>query len=183
MNKLLRYITIWVAAFAFTTTSQAGLLDALLPRPSTVIGVAAVGAAVYASKHCKTVKDRETGQSTLVCKSPNIVKSEGAPKEEKPSLLDPTGEEHILEGDATGGGHRSGTGNPGKSEFPQSWSDEKIAGEISDVATDPDSKREPGRRGRTVVNDTRDGVDIEVIVEPNGRIVTGYPKNTHRNPK
>lgn len=183
MIKVLRHLTVLVLALAFATTSQAGLLSKLLPRPTTVIAVAAVGAAIYASKNCKTVEDRETGQSTLVCKTPHVTKSESAPKEEKPSLLDPKAEDHILDGDATGGGHRSGAGNPGKSEFPPDWSDEKIAGEISDVATDPDSTSEPGRRGRTLVRGTRDGVDIEVVVEADGRIVTGYPTNTPRNPR
>lgn len=106
--------------------------------------------------------------------------------EEKPSLLDDKGEQHVLDGDATGGGHRPGTGNPGKSEFPSNWSDEKIAGEISDVATDPRSTRKPGRAGRTIVEGTRDGIDITVIVEPaskGGRIVTGFPTNVPRNPK
>ncbi|MGO4566692.1 hypothetical protein AB4Z52_16805 [Rhizobium sp. 2YAF20] len=56
---------------------------------------------------------------------------------EQPSLLDPDAETHVLDGDEEGGGHRSGTGNLGKSEFPNGWSDEKILGEISDVATDP----------------------------------------------
>lgn len=109
-------------------------------------------------------------------------KVEGA-GEEKPSLLDPQGEQHILEGDRTGGGHRAGTGRPGKSEFPSGWSDERIKGEISDVATDPASSRTPGRGGRTVVRGTRGGIDIEVIVDSRGRIVTGYPTNVPRNPR
>lgn len=107
----------------------------------------------------------------------------GANSEDKPSLLDPKGEQHILDGDKTGGGHRPGTGKPGKSEFPSGWSDDRIKGEISDVATDPASSRSPGRNGREVVRGTRGGVDIEVIVEPNGRIVTGYPTNVPRNPR
>ncbi len=102
---------------------------------------------------------------------------------DKPSLLDPKGEDHVLDGDATGGGHAPGAGKPGKSEFPSGWSRDKILGEISDVATDPISTTSPGRNGRTVVNGTRDGVDIQVIVEPNGRIVTGYPTNVPRNPR
>jgi RHS repeat-associated protein len=103
---------------------------------------------------------------------------------EKPSLVDPDRAEHILEGDkdGKGGGHRSGTGRPGKSEFPSDWSDEKILGEISDVATDPASKRRPGRGGRELVSGTRDGVDIEVVIDPDRGIVTGYPTNRGQNP-
>lgn len=60
---------------------------------------------------------------------------------------------------------------------------EAVVGEVSDVATDPESKRAPGRGGRTVVEGTRDGVDIRVIVDPGGRIVTGFPTNVTRNPR
>lgn len=95
-------------------------------------------------------------------------------------LTDERGKEHILEGDETGGGHRAGTGKPGKSEFPGSWSDEKILGEVSDVATDPASTRVT-QGTRTVSQGTRDGIDIRTI--DNGRrIITGYPTNTPRNP-
>lgn len=45
---------------------------------------------------------------------------------------------HILEGDVTGGGHRSGTGRPGKSEFPPSWMDDQIIRAAMDVAAQPD---------------------------------------------
>ncbi len=99
-------------------------------------------------------------------------------------LTDAKARKHILEGDATGGGHRPGLGKPGKSEFPKGWRDEKILHEISDVATDPASKVTPGRSGRLVIEGMRDGVDIRVIVEPpskGGRIVTGFPTNAPRN--
>ena len=105
---------------------------------------------------------------------------------DKPNLLDDKGKTHVLDGDPTGGGHRPGTGKPGKSEFPSDWSDNKITGEISDVATDPKSTRTPGRGGRTIVQGTRDGVDITVVIESasrGGRIITGFPTNVPRNPK
>ncbi len=92
---------------------------------------------------------------------------------------------HILDGDATGGGHRPGTGIPGKSEFPAGWSDDKIMNAISDVATNPNSIFTPGRGGRTVVTGTVDGVTITVILESparGGGIVTGFPTNVPRNP-
>ena len=97
-------------------------------------------------------------------------------------LASPQRRRHILDGDATGGGHRPGTGNPGKSEFPAGWSDDRIMHEISDVATDPSLTPRPGRGGRTIVEGTRDGIDIRVIQEANGDIVTGYPTNVPRNP-
>ena len=93
IKRSLRLLSVWMLGFAFATTSQAGLLGNLLPKPSTVIGVAVVGAAAaYASKQCKTVKDRETGQSTLVCKTSNIVKAESAPQQGDKDPSTPTGQ-------------------------------------------------------------------------------------------
>src|SRR5690606_29630286 len=91
---------------------------------------------------------------------------------------------HILTGDATGGGHLF-PGSAGKSPFPQNWSAERIMHEISDVATDPLSSFAKGRGGRTIVNGTRDGIDIRVILgsqREGGGIITGFPTNVPRNP-
>ena len=51
-------------------------------------------------------------------------------------LTTPAARSHILEGEARpngtfAGGHRPGTGFPGKSEFPSGWSDDRIIHEIS----------------------------------------------------
>jgi hypothetical protein len=54
---------------------------------------------------------------------------------------------HILDGDATGGGHRHGTGRPGKTEFPASWDDKKIMDSVLSVSRSPDSA-EFQRNGR-----------------------------------
>ncbi len=90
---------------------------------------------------------------------------------------------HILEGDATGGGHRPGRGLPGKSEFPPGWSDDRIIEAIEAVANDPASSRTVQANGRTVVTGRRGGVELRVVVERDGRsIVTAYPINTPRNP-
>jgi len=100
-------------------------------------------------------------------------------------LTDARARRHILEGDATGGGHRPGTGIPGKSEFPIGWSDDRIIHELSDVATDPSSRSTPGHGGRIIVEGTRSGIAIRVIIESparGGRIVTGFPTNVARNP-
>lgn len=92
---------------------------------------------------------------------------------------------HILSGEADGGGgHRWGTGRPGKSEFPRSWSDDKIIEEIESVANDSNSSSELQGNGRTRITGTRDGIDIDVIVDSDGtNIRTAYPTNTPRNPK
>ena len=92
---------------------------------------------------------------------------------------------HILDGDATGGGHGPGRGVSGKSEFPSDWSDEDVINEVESVSNDPASKATP-QGSRTRIDGTRNGVDIRVIVEgqpgAGGRIVTGFPTNVPRNP-
>lgn len=85
---------------------------------------------------------------------------------------------HILDGDPdnpTGGGHKPGTGRPGKTEFPLSWDDDKIIQEVLDVAKDPDGQAVSGRFDRWQYIGTRDGVQIKVILEADGSVVSGYP--------
>ena len=185
MGRLIRNLALLLIAVTSLTSSYAGLLRNLLPKPSTVIGVATIGAAIYATKHCTKVKDSDTGQSKIVCQSLNIIKSDSAEQEEQPSLIDEDGKKHILDGDGpnSGGGHRAGTGKIGKSEFPADWSDAKIEGEISDIATDPSiSWSDPDARGYVQGVGIRDGVEIKVVKNTkSGRIVTGYPLNLGRN--
>jgi hypothetical protein len=101
------------------------------------------------------------------------------------SLLDDKSKKHILDGDNTkSGGHRYGTGNPGKTEFPESWSDQKIKNIISDIATDPNVKWKLESNGYKVTTKSVEGIDVKVIFDPKkDRIVSSYPTNTPRNPK
>jgi hypothetical protein len=95
---------------------------------------------------------------------------------------------HILDGDVTGGGHRHGTGRPGKTEFPASWDDEKITDSLLDVARRPD--QQPGHqkwKDHWVAGGTRDEVEIVVVITGDGRIWSGWPKpggpGVVKNPK
>jgi hypothetical protein len=89
---------------------------------------------------------------------------------------------HILAGDAQGGGDRPGTGIPGKSEFPANWSDDKIIEQLLSVANDPASVRTVQPNGRIRVEETRDGVDIRVILDTDGTSIrTAHPTNTAIN--
>ena len=103
------------------------------------------------------------------------------------NLASPSRTSHILDGEVRpngtfGGGHRSGTGFPKKSEFPSDWSDAQIMHNISDVATDPAIAWRAGvKPGDFWANGTRDGIDIEVLMR-NNEIWTGYPTNVLRNP-
>jgi len=94
---------------------------------------------------------------------------------------------HILNGNATGGGHLW-PGLPGETPFPQSWSGPKILHEVSDIVTDPSVTwvNQTGRQGafftragdpaRWSAEAVRDGVRIRVIYEPAGEgVITAYP--------
>lgn len=85
---------------------------------------------------------------------------------------------YVLDGDGTGGGHGPGRTIPGRSNFPPGWSDDEAIKEILGVANDPVSNRHPGRKGRTIARGTRDGVEIEVVIDQTGTsIITAYPVN------
>lgn len=102
---------------------------------------------------------------------------------------------HILDGDSNGGGHGSGRGICGKSEFPTRWSDEQTIAYITEVVLDANSRwtqqnGKPGNRytknGKPIrwqIEGIRDAVHIKVIVEPEGKgIITAFPTNIPLNP-
>lgn len=103
------------------------------------------------------------------------------------NLVNPQRTIHILDGDATGGGHLF-PGKPGKTSFPENWTGEKIMHEVSDVATDPALEwvQQTGKAGslytkagdpaRFYVVGERAGVKIKVVIEPAGEgIITAHP--------
>jgi hypothetical protein len=99
--------------------------------------------------------------------------------------VSPDRRRYILDGDGPGkgGGHRPGLGKDNKTEFPRGWTDDKIIEEVEDVANDPNSRKKLEDDGRTVISGTREGVDIRVVVETDGKnVVSGYPTNLPRNP-
>ncbi len=126
-----------------------------------------------------TGSDRsETAVGTTPTRSAwNIEAVEDHP--DRPSLdslrTTPERTKHILDGDKWGGGHRHGTGRPGKTEFPAGWDDDKIMENVRDVARAPDDLAvfQPNHRWR--VHGQRDDVGITVIVLPDGRIWSAWP--------
>jgi hypothetical protein len=82
---------------------------------------------------------------------------------------------HILDGDRWGGGHRHGTGRPGKTEFPSGWDDEKIIGHVLAVARAPDDLPVFQANRRWRVHGHCDEVGITVIIQPDGRIWSAWP--------
>jgi len=99
----------------------------------------------------------------------------------RPSLdalrVSPERTKHILDGDGDGsGGHRHGIGNPGKTEFPASWNDEKIIDALLDVARQPDHPpRHQEWNDRWVARGTRDDVEVVAVIARDGRIWSGWP--------
>jgi len=96
---------------------------------------------------------------------------------------------HVLEGDGEGkpgGGHRYGTNKPGKTEFPETWSDEKIRQTVVDVSRNPDSVLRE-RTDRWLVTGDRDGVRVSAVVLTDGQIWTAWPHpggaGVRQNPK
>ena len=96
---------------------------------------------------------------------------------------------HILDGEpGGGGGHRPGTGIPGKTEFPASWTDKKIMDHVLDVVRRPDSPPVlQNRNNRWICSGTRDSVEVTAIVLRSGKIWTAWPEEggpgVRRNPK
>ncbi|MQA77062.1 MAG: hypothetical protein GEV10_01035 [Streptosporangiales bacterium] len=86
---------------------------------------------------------------------------------------------HILDGDQYGGGHRHGTGIPGKSEFPATWSDQTAASFIRATARAPQRVVYTAARGRRVeqwrCEREWDGVVVVSIVHGDGHVHTAWP--------
>src|SRR5437868_4707409 len=94
--------------------------------------------------------------------------------------------QHILDGDATGGGHGPGRGISGKSEFPTVLSDQDVILGIEAIANDPANYPDgtiPTTPGRFRIIGSIQGVRAVVIVEPQaGEIITAWPEGVPRNP-
>ena len=93
---------------------------------------------------------------------------------------------HILDGDATGGGHGPGRGISGKSEFPAALTDDQIILGVERILND--RKKYPNgivpREGSPIVlkGDIL-GVPTIVIADPaNGAVKTAWPEGVARNP-
>ncbi len=85
---------------------------------------------------------------------------------------------HIVDGDGPGtkgGGHRHGTGRPRKTEFTKDWSDDKIVSMVQDIARNPDVALWLESTSRWRVKGDRDGVRVNAIVLPDGKIWTSWP--------
>jgi hypothetical protein len=116
------------------------------------------------------------------------VDAEARPKAEDINVT-PERTTHILDGEpGGGGGHRHGTGKPGKTEFPASWNDERVIANVLDVARRPDKPPTSQDWNDTwLCTGTRDAVNVWAVVERSGDILTGWPEEggpgVVRNPR
>ena len=96
-----------------------------------------------------------------------------------PIRVTPARRIHILDGDATGGGHGPGRGVRGKSRFPDTMTDDDIIDGVVRIANDPSSY--PGGaipvRGKKIkIQGVVQGTPTTVIIDPNTReLITAYP--------
>lgn len=91
--------------------------------------------------------------------------------------------EHILYGDARGGGHLHGVGKPCKSEFPQSWDADKIIREVKKAAANDNARWEQQNNGYYVAEIPIETVRVRIVLDENkDSVITAYPVNVKRNP-
>lgn len=100
--------------------------------------------------------------------------------------VSPARRTHILDGDATGGGHGPGRKTPKKSEFPGHLSDAEIIDGVEAIANDPmrypSGSIPPGGTAVAIEGQIK-GVKTCVVVDPLRRdVVTAYPLGVPRNP-
>jgi hypothetical protein len=106
----------------------------------------------------------------------------GRPIATWPIVLTPQRRIHILDGDATGGGHGVGRCIPGKSEFL--LPDNTVIDDVINIATDPTLTWVMQPNGNIRIEGYRYPHDITVILEGDGMtVVTAFPTNVPRNPR
>ncbi len=105
---------------------------------------------------------------------------------------DARSDRHILTGEDHGkGGHRARTGRPGKTEFPDAWSDQRILDAVDRAAQNPVEKwgRKDFPNGNTNFSYVghADGLRITVVVGRDARVISAYPEKgqpgVYRNPR
>ncbi|MBL0200733.1 MAG: EndoU domain-containing protein [Chitinophagaceae bacterium] len=83
--------------------------------------------------------------------------------------------------------HKGGTGMPGKTEFPSSWSDDEIINAVNKIANDPNATGGVGKFNSPFKTGTINGIEIRVDFYPtnhpkySGQVSTAYPINAIPN--
>lgn len=91
--------------------------------------------------------------------------------------------QHIMAGDATGGGHLYGSGKSCKTEFPPNWNAQKIEQVTERIAANDTIGWKRGKNGYYVGEQMVEGVKVRVVLgRDKNSIITAYPTNRPRNP-
>jgi hypothetical protein len=161
------------ATSVLTTAASMGYLE--VTGPGSVRGT---GAVTNRSSGAAGTSGALGGKSPL---------SGGMAADEYVNILSPADRQHILFGDSAGSGGHMYPGQPGKTTYPQSWTEGQILHNVGDVVTSPTTQwyaqtgsggltTKAGDPARWVAWETRDGVSIRVVFEPaTGRTVTAFP--------
>ena len=89
---------------------------------------------------------------------------------------------HILYGDETGGGHHHSANRPCKTEFPESWNEDKIIETVKKLAANDNADWRQEDNGYYVAEQPYEGLDVRVVLDQEGDdIITAYPTNLPRN--
>lgn len=90
---------------------------------------------------------------------------------------------HILYGDNRGGGHLYGTGKPCKSEFPASWSAQRITSTVEQAAANDNIPWQQQGNGYYAADVMSENIRIRIVLSETRReIITAYPVGVARNP-
>lgn len=85
--------------------------------------------------------------------------------------------------------HQAGSDQRNRTEFPVTWSEDRIMHQITDVARDPNAERGVANNGLPYAIAVRDGVKIKVYFYSDthktlaGKISIGYPLDMPKNPR
>ena len=156
-----------------------------------ILGKRADVSRVFNSAKNLGIKSKEKfSRMTEWLKKPLIPGEAGSIHWKSDALVDlstPARRNHILHGDATGGGHLF-PGKPTKTIFPKDWNGDKIMHEVADIVTDPNLTwkqangvpgtmyTKAGKPAKFEVVGVRDGVEIKVVFKPaNSEFVTAHP--------
>ncbi|QWL32686.1 RHS repeat-associated core domain-containing protein [Rathayibacter toxicus] len=145
-----------------TTTTEGALTGGALGAAGGAAGAALARGAGAALNNIKSVLSTKTTHIATTALE------DIHPTPQYVNLASTERTEHILDGELTdkgtwSGGHRA-PGKPGKTPFPEDWSDEKIMHYISDIATDPTLALKPKNK-TDIGNFTKEGLPARFIVE------------------
>lgn len=98
-------------------------------------------------------------------------------------ILTAAREQHILYGDAKGGGHHHTANRPCKSEFPEDWSEEAIISTVKKLAANDNAHWQKEDNGYYVSEQKYQTLKLRIVLnQSRERIITAYPTNVKRNP-